>query len=111
MMKNKLMLACLAGLCAVLLCGCVRDTVPQTQITGALAGAPFAISSPKDSVLEDLEVSAQQNGVVRIKIGRLTAKMNPEVITTTADGQAKLISTAVAAGAAVAGQVGGAALK
>lgn len=103
-MKNfgRVRLVGLLGLAG--LSGCVGSMVPQTKITGALAGAPFSVSSPKDSTLEDLEVSAEQNGVVRIKIGKLTAKMNPEIITTTADGQAKLISTAVAAGAAVAGQ-------
>lgn len=61
--------------------------------------------------MEGLTAAAEQNGVVTVKINKLTSTMNPQVITTTADGQAKLISTAVAAGAAVAGQTAGSAVK
>lgn len=83
--------------------------VPMTKIQGTLAGQPFTLQVPKDLDLEGLKLSAQQNGVVTVEVSKLRSRMNPEVITTTADGQSKLIATAVAAGAAVAGQAAGAA--
>ncbi len=80
----------LMGLTALALAGCVA--VPKTKITGTIAGQPFSISSPKDSELRGLEVMAASNGVVTIKIESLSAKMNPDVISTTAAGQAAMIN-------------------
>jgi hypothetical protein len=99
------------------LTGCVGSMVPMTKISGTISGQPFELQSPKDSELTGLEIVAQGKdtfggtNIVTVKIQSLKAKMSPEVITTTGDAQAKLISTAVAAGAAVAGQVAGAAAK
>jgi len=110
-MKKILLLILLA------LTGCVGTMVPMTKITGSIAGQPFTLQSPKDSELTGLEISAEgkdtfgTTNYVTIKVQSLKAKMNPDVITTTGDAQAKLISTAVAAGAAVAGQAAGAAVK
>ena len=70
------------------LTGCVA--VPKTTITGSIAGQPFAISSPKDSTLNGLLITANTNGV-SVKIDSLTAKMNPDIITTTAAGQKAMI--------------------
>ena len=88
-MKNKLF--CL--LAALALTGCVN--VPKTIISGAINGVPFSLTSPKDSKLTGLEITAQTGGLtnyMRISVQSLEAKMNPEVITTTADGQVKLIN-------------------
>ncbi len=97
----------LAAVVGVGLCGCVA--VPKTKITGTIAGAPFEVVSPKDSDLAGLEISADTNGTVRIRVEKLSARMNPEVITTTAAGQVALINAAadavtkaVAAGMAAA---------
>lgn len=101
----------------ILLSGCVGSMVPMTKVTGSIAGQPFTLQSPKDSELTGLEISAEGKDTfgttnhVTIKIQSLKAKMNPEIITTTGDAQAKLISTAVQAGAAIAGQIAGSAVK
>ncbi len=80
----------------VLVCVCVAGAgcvaVPKTEISGSLAGQPFKVKAPKDVDLVDLKVKADTNGAVEISIGKLTAKMNPEVISTTAAGQAAMIS-------------------
>lgn len=100
----------------ILLSGCVGSMVPMTKITGSIAGQPFTLQSPKDSELTGLEISAEGKDTfgttnhVTLKIQSLKATMNPEVITTTADAQAKLISTAAQAGASIAGQAAAAAV-
>lgn len=110
-MKEICFLALLA------LTGCVGTMVPVTRITGSIAGQPFTLQSPKDSELTGLEISAEgkdtfgTTNYVTIKVQSLKAKMNPDVITTTGDAQAKLITAAAQAGAAIAGQVAGAAVK
>jgi hypothetical protein len=99
----------------LLLTGCLGSMVPMTKITGSIAGQPFTLQSPKDSELTGLEISAEGKDTfgttnnVTIKIQSLKASMNPAVITMTADGEAKLISTAAQAGAAIAGQAAAAA--
>jgi len=100
-----------AALALVFLTGCIGSMVPMTKIGGTLAGQPFTLQIPKDLDLEGLKLVTQTNGTVTAEIMKLRSRMNPEVISTTGDAQAKLISAAVAAGAAVAGQVAGAAAK
>ncbi len=102
-MKKLFLLAPLA------LTGCIGTMVPMTTIKGSLAGQPFSIAVPKDIVMEGLTAEALQSGVVTVKISKLSATMNPAVITTTGDAQAKLIQTAVAAGGDAVGKAVGAA--
>lgn len=80
--------------------GCM--SVPTTHIKGAIAGQPFDIETPKDSTLAGLDISVATNAV-HLHIDTLQARMNPDVITTTGDAQAKMISAASQAGAAIAG--------
>jgi hypothetical protein len=89
----------------MLLTGCIGTMVPKTEIKGAIGGQPFSLTSPKDSELLGLEIKADTNGTVAIKIQSLKATMNPAIITTTAEGQALLIKTGIDAGAAIAGKV------
>lgn len=88
-----------------LLTGCVF--VPKTTISGNIGGHPFALSSPKDTTLTGLNIVAETNGSVQIVVSHLQSKMNPDVISTTAQGQVDLINAvssavqqAMAAGAA-----------
>ena len=90
------------------LCGCVA--VPTSRISGSLGGHPFHMSLPKDATVKKVEVRAETNGTVVINIEEMSVKMNPEVITTTAAGQAAIFGqvaamvtnvTAAAVGAAV----------
>jgi len=90
-MKPKLLIVAML----LPLCGCMNMLVPKTVISGEISGAPFMLSSPKDATLNGLKVTSWNMGAfsnhVSIEIQSVTSKMNPEVITTTADGQVKLI--------------------
>jgi len=107
-MKTKILL--LLPL-AMLLAGCMSAIVPKTTMSGTVAGQPWAFSSPKDVDLSGLKVSAGTNGLISVEIQTLKSRMNPEVISTTAEGQSLLIKTAIDAGAAAAGKAAGAAAK
>ncbi len=85
----------LSAILCLPLCGCMNLMVPRTTIKGSIAGQPFLVSSPKDSTLQGLTVTADTNGAVSIKLQSLTATMNPEVITTTGDAQQKMIQTVI----------------
>jgi hypothetical protein len=69
--------------------GCVG--VPTTTVTGTLSGQPFKIVSPKDSDLVGLDIKADQYGVVHVHIDKLTARMSPDVVASTAAGQSQII--------------------
>lgn len=94
MKKTKVLLA---GLSLLLCAGCVNLIVPKTTIKGSIAGAPFAISSPKDSTLNGLNIVAYTNGEVQVHIDSLTAKMNPDVISMSAAAQVDIINAMSAA--------------
>lgn len=80
------------------LCGCMNLSIPRTTITGTINGQPFSLSSPKDSELQGLSITASSNSVC-ITVQSLKATMNPANIQMTGDAQAKII-TAVASGVA-----------
>jgi hypothetical protein len=93
--------------------GCVG--VPQTTISGTLGGTPFAISSPKDSSLQGLDLSSDPSGQMHLRIEKLEVRMNPDVVSMTGKAQVDLVN-AVAAGVAeaagrTAGQAAAAAVK
>lgn len=94
MSKNLLILAALAALAPTLV-GCagfhtVNDNVPHTTIKGKVAGQPFELQNPKDTVLEGLEVTAGTNGAM-IKIAKLTTVMNPANTVATGEAGDKLV--------------------
>lgn len=90
---KRLITIAMAALVCVGLTGCMNLVVPKTSIKGYLMGQPFSLTSPKDSMVTNLDITAEgTNGSVRLHIDSLTSKMNPEVITMTADGQVKIIN-------------------
>jgi uncharacterized membrane protein len=99
--KNLILLSAIGA--TSLLCGCMAWQVPKTTIAGSIGGKPFYLSSPKNTTLSGLQVTAATNGTVSISVSNLTAQMDPNVITTTADAQVKMIN---AVAASVAGAVG-----
>ncbi len=111
---------CLIGMLAITSTGCqsVRDTVPATQISGSLGNKPFSITAPKDVSIEHFKASVETNGTVSVEINNLNAKVNPDVITTSGDAQAKITEAqgnafvkAFQAGGQAAGAAIGAAAK
>lgn len=118
-MKRLLTIAAVGLIGLVGLAGCsLNRQVPHTSISGKVGGQPFEISTPKDSDLSGLHVSAETNGTVRVDIEHLSATMNPTNVTATGTAEAQIISATaeafakgVQAGAAAAGAAFGAAAK
>jgi len=79
----------------LLLVGCVA--VPKTTISGVLGGAPFSLSSPKDSTLVGLRLEASTNGTMQLLVERLECRMNPDVVSMTGAAQVNLVN-AIASG-------------
>ena len=78
------------------LTGCMALSVPRTQISGTINGQPFTLSTPKDSEMKNLMIEVRGvdhfgTNYTAISIDSLEANMNPEIITTTADRQIKMI--------------------
>ena len=92
-MKTLRLCAALAALSVVTGCAgfhTVNDNVPHTTIKGKVAGQPFELQNPKDTVLEGLEVTAGTNGAM-IKIAKLTTVMNPANTIATGEAGDKLV--------------------
>ena len=94
-MKNILLLSALCAV-AVAFTGCaamktVNDNTPHTTIRGSVAGQPFSIENPKDTVLDGLTVSAGTNGVAMIRVDHLSTVMNTANITATGIAGEKLV--------------------
>lgn len=77
------------GLVGGCLTGCGVLHVPKTAISGKIMGQPFELETPKDTSLEQLEITVTTN-TVSIKIHALTAVMNPTNITATGNASAQL---------------------
>jgi len=86
---------CLALL--LVLSGCVSWIVPKTVISGSIGGQPFSYSGPKDQTVGLLRITATTNGTISITVSNLSARMNPDVITTSAAAQVDLINALSAA--------------
>ncbi len=86
-----------------LLSGCaaptVRESAPGFELKGELGGKPFHLLSQKDIDASLICIATGSNGL-SVTISNLNAKMNPAVITTTADGQTKMIQAQGEANAA-----------
>lgn len=93
----------------LLLIGCVA--VPKTTITGTLGGQPFSLSSPKDSTLVGLELTAATNGAMKLAIEQLECRMNPDVVSMTGAAQVNLVNAVAAGVADAAGKAAGMAAK
>lgn len=79
----------------VILCGCMSKSIPRTQITASVFGKPLSIECPKDLDADSIIAIINTNGIASIEIKGIHTRMNPEVITTTGDAQAKLIKATV----------------
>ena len=94
-MKKHLFLLAVVTALAPTLVGCagfrtVNDNVPHTTIKGKVAGQPFELQNPKDTVLEGLEVTAGTNGAM-IRISKLTTVMNPANTVATGEAGDKIV--------------------
>ena len=65
--------------------GCVR--VPETR----LRGTGWELRAPKDAEFEGLEVVKSPSGEVKVKVAKYKARMNPEVIDSSAKGQVEIV--------------------
>ena len=77
---------------AILASGCgsletLNANTPHTTIKGFVAGQPFSIENPKDTILEGLDVTAGTNGTACIHIGKLSTVMNVANTAATAEAQ------------------------
>jgi hypothetical protein len=91
--------------------GCtMNQIVPKTTMKGTLLGQPYDMEFPKNAKVNGFKLMAKTNEVT-VEIKSIETVMDPQVITTSTDGIAKLISTSVAAGAEAAGKIAGAAAK
>ena len=103
----------------VALSGCsLNKSIPHTTITGKIGNSPFSLETPKNCDLAGLDVSADTNGTVHLKLDKLTTKMDAEVITNSGQAQSAIIAATadavtkgISAGAAAAGSAMGAAVK
>ena len=95
-MKNKkwLVLTALA-VASTFLTGCVA--VPKLTMTIDPVTHTVALSNPKDTTIHGFHAEVQTNGSSIVTFDTLTTVMNPDVITTTGDAQAKLIAATAAA--------------
>ncbi len=93
----------------LLMCGCLG--VPKSSISGTLGGQPFALTSPKDSTLVGLRLSAATNGTMELRIESLEVKMNPDVVSMSGRAQVDLVNAVAAGVAAAAGKAAAAAVK
>ncbi|MCX6896314.1 MAG: hypothetical protein NTZ16_12615 [Verrucomicrobia bacterium] len=84
-LSSILALALLAG------CGTMRDAVPVTTLTIDPVTHNVALSNPKDTTIKNFHAEVTTNGSV-VTFDSLTTVMNPDVITTTGDAQAKMIA-------------------
>ncbi len=73
--------------------GCsLRQSYPQTQITGYINGKPFSINAPKDVTLAGFDAIASTNGEIHIHIDTLKSQMNPTNLASAAEGQAAIVA-------------------
>lgn len=79
------------GAVAITLTGCIGQAVPRLSLRVNPVTHEVVLSNPKDTTISDFDASVETNGVSHVKFKKLTTVMNPDVITTTGDAQAKLV--------------------
>jgi hypothetical protein len=97
-MKNTkwLVLTALA-VASTFLTGCVASAVPKLTMTIDPVTHSVALSNPKDTTIHNFHAEVNPDGSSLVTFDTLTTVMNPDVITTTGDAQAKLIAATAAA--------------
>jgi len=96
-MRNKIkviLTLAVLGVVAVGLTACntLNDQTPHTTIKGTIAGQPFSIENPKDTILNGLLVTADPSGAASISISNLSTVMKPENIQATGDAESKIVT-------------------
>ena len=89
-MKKILTLITIAA-CALVMTGCIAQSVPRLKLTVDPVTHEVSLSNPKDTTIKNFHAEVQTNGTSIVTFESLTTVMNPDVITTTGDAQAKMI--------------------
>jgi uncharacterized lipoprotein YajG len=81
-------IACLIAIIvlSVMLTGCVMP--PATQIS---SGA-FSLTAPKNLTAQGVEITKDAHGTIAVRIDRIVSTNSPQVIDSTAAGQAAMLS-------------------
>lgn len=87
-MKNQIRILSVI-LFAFFFVGCVA--VPSTKIVGDLHSGKFSYKSPTDKAIGFLKISATTNGTVSVELRNVSSTNNPDVITSSAQGQVDII--------------------
>lgn len=101
------------------LTGCtVGQSVPKLKLSVNMKTGEVTLNNPKDTTIKNYRTEIGTNGAVIVTFDSLTTVMNPDVITTTGDAQAKMIGAvgtailqATQGVGAAAGAAGAAGLK
>ena len=115
-MKNKMKTIGLAAilLAGVTFSGCtVGQSVPKLKLTVNPMTHEVNLQNPKDTTIKNFHAEVTTNGTSIVTFDQLTTVMNPDVITTTGDAQAKMIKAtgdAITAAVNSAGSAAGSAL-
>jgi hypothetical protein len=98
-------------------CHTMADSVPRTALTINPKTHEVTLANPKDTTIKNFRAEVTTNGSL-VTFDSLTTVMNPDVITTTGDAQAKLITAsgevlikAIGASGTAAGTAASAVLK
>lgn len=97
-MKMKILKTLLAAVALMLVSGCVHT--PETRIEYG----KLRIRAPKDTDLTGLQITQMTNGAVQVTLQSYKARMNPDVISATAIGQAQLVQAAALGTGAALGE-------
>lgn len=83
-----------AALCVatISLTGCIAQSVPRLKLSIDPVTHEVSLSNPKDTTIKNFHAEVTTNGTSIVTFDQLTTVMNPDVITTTGDAQAKLIT-------------------
>ena len=83
------------GAAAFVFSGCtVGQSVPRLKLAVDPVTHSVTLDNPKDTTIKNFRAEVQTNGTSIVTFDSLTTVMNPDVITTTGDAQAKLITAA-----------------
>jgi hypothetical protein len=89
----------LLAVATITLTGCtIGQSVPKLVLKVDPITHSVALNNPKDTTIKNFRAEVQTNGTSVVTFDSLTTVMNPDVISTTGDAQAKIVQ---ATGAAV----------
>jgi hypothetical protein len=82
---------------SLVLTGCnsldtLNANTPHLSLSGKIAGQPFSLQNPKDTMIDGLNISVNTNGTASISIQHLSTVMNPTNVVDTGNAEASIIS-------------------